>query len=392
MSQATDGAGVELTRQRVLGGVFVLTGLIAAAVLLKVFATIFFAIAVAYVVNPVYRWLRRRGTPRWWAGAATTLIALLGALAIFSPVGIVLYLRRNQLLRLLRDIPREFSFSFGEYVVSVPLETVVSEAAAYVQGLAPGLASTILVLLAKAGLFLIVLFGLLVKQREARRAALAMVPPAYHDVVASLVNRAKATLYAIFVLQAITGFGTFLIALPVFWILGYEAPFTLAVLSGVLQFAPIIGPSLLVGAVAIGDLLAGQVVRAATLAVAGGVLIGILPDMLIRPRFARRTAQLPGSLYFTGFTGGVLTLGPIGIIAGPLVVALFAESVSLLGEEVDHDVDSPLAAELSPAEELAAHEARGADVPGSVGPDGTEPEAAGDGTEPTSDDRTDAGE
>jgi predicted PurR-regulated permease PerM len=36
------------------------------------------------------------------------------------------------------------------------------------------------------------------------------------------------------------------------------------------------------------------------------------------------------SLYFVGFVGGVLTLGAIGIIAGPLIVAILVEVVELL--------------------------------------------------------------
>jgi hypothetical protein len=51
----------------------------------------------------------------------------------------------------------------------------------------------------------------------------------------------------------------------------------------------------------------------------------------------RRTADLPASLYFVGFTGGVLTLGAVGIIAGPLAIALLVEAVSLLGDAVPDD-------------------------------------------------------
>jgi predicted PurR-regulated permease PerM len=57
--------------------------------------------------------------------------------------------------------------------------------------------------------------------------------------------------------------------------------------------------------------------------------------VLIRPRLAHETAQLPGGLYFVGFVGGLLTLGPVGVIAGPLVVALVVELSSLLSSELN---------------------------------------------------------
>jgi predicted PurR-regulated permease PerM len=69
-------------------------------------------------------------------------------------------------------------------------------------------------------------------------------------------------------------------------------------------------------------------------AVIGAVLVGFAPDAVIRPRLAKWAADLPTSLYFIGFTGGVLTVGPIGFIAGPLAVALLVEAVALLAEEV----------------------------------------------------------
>jgi predicted PurR-regulated permease PerM len=78
------------------------------------------------------------------------------------------------------------------------------------------------------------------------------------------------------------------------------------------------------------ELVAGEVVRAALVFGLGGLLVGVLPDVLIRPRLARLTAGIPGSLYFVGFFGGLLSVGALGIIAGPLAVALVAEAVRLL--------------------------------------------------------------
>jgi len=37
-------------------------------------------------------------------------------------------------------------------------------------------------------------------------------------------------------------------------------------------------------------------------------------------------------LYFIGFIGGILTIGAVGIIIGPLIVGLTAEVIDLLSE------------------------------------------------------------
>ncbi|MFW5919758.1 MAG: AI-2E family transporter, partial [Halanaeroarchaeum sp.] len=88
----------------------------------------------------------------------------------------------------------------------------------------------------------------------------------------------------------------------------------------------------LIGGIAVYHLSVGEIRAAVLVIVVAGTLVAWMPDLLVRPRFARRTARLPGSLYFIGFVGGVFSLGPIGIVAGPLVVALFAESVLLLAD------------------------------------------------------------
>jgi predicted PurR-regulated permease PerM len=101
-------------------------------------------------------------------------------------------------------------------------------------------------------------------------------------------------------------------------------------MGGILQFVPVAGPILVLAGLAGLELVAGEVVRAALVFGLGGLLVGVLPDVLIRPRLARLTAGIPGSLYFVGFFGGLLSVGALGIIAGPLAVALVAEAVRLL--------------------------------------------------------------
>jgi len=310
----------------------ILVGLLTAFILLDVLGTVFFAVTVAYAFTPVYRWLRRQGLPAWWASAVTTAVTFVGVVALFLPIAGVVYFRRHDLMALFGELPDAVTLSVVDYTVTVGIVDIVEPASTYLRGLALGLAQTTLVLLIKLGLFAIVLFGLFIAQRDAHQAVLAVVPDGYHDVVAALEGRARATLYAIYVLQALTGFATFLIALPVFFALGYEFPFSLAVIAGLLQFAPIVGPSVLVGGIAVYHLAVGQLDAAVLVVLVAGTLVAWLPDLIVRPRFARRTANLPGSLYFIGFTGGVFGLGPIGIVAGPLVVALFVESVSLLAD------------------------------------------------------------
>ena len=192
------------------------------------------------------------------------------------------------------------------------------------------LASTMPAMALKFTVFPFVVFGLLVGHESVKEAVWTAIPPAYGNILTAFGTRVEKTLYAIYVLQVATGVATFLIAVPVFMLLGYDIFLTLAFFAGVLQFLPIVGPSILVAALAVYQVSIGQAEAAILVLIVGGVLIAWIPDLLVRPHLARHTGKLPGSLYFVGFVGGLLTVGAIGVVAGPLVVALVVEAVAQL--------------------------------------------------------------
>lgn len=326
---------VTLSRRYVLGGIFVALVLVTAMLLADVIATVFFAITVAYLLSPVHLRLHERGFSRWGASLVTSVAAFLATLALFSPLILILFLRLDQLLVALSSMPDQVavevlgvSYSITIEQVFTSLGTVLRQAARRAIAVAP-------VLLAKLALFVFLIFSLLHHQGDTRRAVLAVIPSSYRSVADALNQRARETLFAIYVLQAATAAGTFLIAAPVFVALGYTFPLTLAILAALLQFLPIVGPSVLLLALAAWHVVLGETVAAVVVLLIGGFLIAWVPDLLIRPRLARETADLDGGLYFIGFVGGLLTMGPIGVIAGPLAVALVVEMASLLSSELN---------------------------------------------------------
>lgn len=322
-------------RRTVLVGVLLVVAALTAILLGRVLATVFFAVTVAYVLVPFYQWFLDRGLPRSVASAIVTAIAFVTAIALFLPIATVLYLRRVQLLDLLASLPPTVPLEVSGFRYVVDVSQVASLVTAYVTRAAIDIAQATPALLAHATVFGFVVFGLLVGRHRVRRALFLPVPEDLHDVPQALHERARGTLFALYVIQAVTSLATFAIATVLFWALGYETPFTLGVFAGILQFLPVVGPSVLVVAIAAYEASIGAVGAAALVLVLGLTLVGFAPDALLRPRLARETASLPASLYFVGFTGGILTLGPVGVIAGPLVVALLAESVALLARDAD---------------------------------------------------------
>ena len=324
-----------LDRRYVLGALFGLLAVGAAAMLADVLATVFFAVTVAYLLFPLRKELARRRLSPWGASFVSTAAAVLGIGVLALPLILVVVVRIDAIIAFLSALPPTFTVELYGFSTTITLAESRAAAVAFGRRLARAFALAIPVLALKLTVFVMVVFALLSHTAETHRALIAVVPHTYRDVVRALSDRTRATLFGIYVLQAATAAGTFVIALVLFFMLGYPYFLTLAVLSAVLQFLPVVGPSILIALLAVAHLAVGDPVRAALVFVLGGFLVAWLPDVLIRPRLARETADLPGSLYFVGFVGGLLTLGPVGIIAGPLAVALVIELGEILTDELN---------------------------------------------------------
>lgn len=317
-------------RRHVIAGLLVAVGLLATAILWNVVEVVFFAITVAYVLYPLRQRLVARGVPRRIASAAVTTAAFLAVVVLLVPIGLTLFERRSAIIDLLNNLPDVLPVELFGFVVEIDIADLTNSANDLLRSLAISLAADAIFITLQFAMFVLILYGLLLRPQAVGRAAYEITPPAYHDVLRALHERVAGTLFALYVIQATTAVVTFPIAVVVFYALGYPDVFVLAVLSAILQFFPIVGPGMLVVGLAGYDVLLGMPGRAVGVLVLGSLLIGLLPDILVRPRMASRSAKLPASLYFVGFVGGVLTVGIIGIIAGPLVVAVLVELVNLL--------------------------------------------------------------
>lgn len=306
--------------------------------------TIFFAITVAYILMPLHSRLKRRGVPAWWSAAASTTAAMLFGIGLFVPIALVLYIRRGAALSLLRTLPASVTLSFEGFEYVIVIEEVTTLLARRLTQLAVAIAEGMPVIALKVVVFAFVVFALLYRGDRLRRALEAPLSNAYRADMMRLHARIRETLYSIYIIQAATAVATFVIALIVFVALGVPFPVTLAVIAGLFQFLPVIGPSIVIIGLVIADLLAGDAVGAALIGVIGVVFIGFLPDAVLRPWLAQETTKLSSALYFVGLTGGLLSLGPIGVVAGPLVVVILVELLAMLSEQrpARHEPSQPL--------------------------------------------------
>jgi predicted PurR-regulated permease PerM len=109
----------------------------------------------------------------------------------------------------------------------------------------------------------------------------------------------------------------------VFWILGLPAPVFWGVVSGLLSFLPVIGPALVWGTAAIILAISGEYWRAVAMLLLGNFGISGI-DNILRPILISGRAQLNALMSMVSVLGGIYAFGLLGMVLGPLVVAITA--------------------------------------------------------------------
>ncbi len=326
---------MEPSYRHVIAVLFVGSLVLAAAVLWQILWTVVFALTVAAVLLPLRQRFVDRGASRRIASLAATLTAFLVGLVLVVPVLVVIYQRRDRLIGAFDRFPDVIPIEIAGTTYAVETTPYLEAFDAFLTDLAVHIARMSPRLALQVFVFTLLVYGMLRSPDRIHAAVYGLLPPEYIEAADRLHERAVSTLNGIYVLQLTTAVATFVLALLVFWLLGYTAPVALAVVAGILQFVPLVGPSVLIVALAVTDVTTGLPGRAATVLVFGLLLVALLPDLGVRTLLSDRVSRIPAGPYFIGFVGGVLTIGPVGFIVGPVVVALVLETTEMMTEETN---------------------------------------------------------
>jgi predicted PurR-regulated permease PerM len=153
-----------------------------------------------------------------------------------------------------------------------------------------------------------------------RQAAYEMLPlerVQMHDIAVRTREVIAATIYGVLVISAIQGtLGTL-----IFTILGLPSPLLWGVVMFFLSMIPMAGAFLVWVPAAIYLALTGAYVKAIVLVAWGVLVIGSI-DNFLSPRLVGRRARLHELLIFFAVLGGLQVFGVLGLVLGPVVVAV----------------------------------------------------------------------
>ncbi len=121
-----------------------------------------------------------------------------------------------------------------------------------------------------------------------------------------------------------------------FAIVGFRAPIFWGVMMGFFSLVPVVGSALIWGPIAISLMVGGHIGKGIFLIVVCAIIVGLV-DNLIRPWLISGRAQMGGLIVFISVLGGIAVFGMLGVVLGPIIVAMAASLLDLYVPSVPNE-------------------------------------------------------
>jgi predicted PurR-regulated permease PerM len=309
-------------------------------VIFPVASELFLAAVLAGVLWPLQVGLTRRVRGR--RGVAAGLLTVAVVLLLVGPVATIATfvikdgsdgvrfvsdaLRSDDVARLVQLLPEATQDVVNDAIDRMPRD--LEEAMGRVDAKGGKTAAAVGAAVAATGSFafhavlmIIALFFLLVRGDELVRW-LDSVSPLGPGHTHELLTTFKRVSYAVIVSAVVTAGVQAVAALVGYMIARVPSPVFFALLTFFVAFIPAIGAAAVCLVAAALLLVTGHPYMASFLALWGIVVVGLV-DNLIKPLLIRRGLEIHGAVVFFALFGGLAAFGAIGVLVGPLVVAMF---------------------------------------------------------------------
>jgi predicted PurR-regulated permease PerM len=173
----------------------------------------------------------------------------------------------------------------------------------------------------QAAMMLIALFFLLVQGRELIDW-LDGISPLQEGQTRELFAEFRRVSYSVIVSTVVTAAVQAIVALLGYFIAHVPHPVFFAAATFFVAFVPAVGAASVCIVCALMLFVTGHPYMAVFLAIWGIAVVGLV-DNLVKPLLIRGGLQMPGAVIFFSLIGGLAMFGTIGLLLGPLAVAMF---------------------------------------------------------------------
>ncbi len=306
------------------------------------FFAIFWAILLAAIFSPLYKWLQLRfKSPNLCAGLSLAAVLI----TLILPTGFILALlvgetfdlyqsihssggswmnSINGVLNSLSNHPLLARFNMDQQFITDKTVDILKVAANFFVKNLSALTGNTIVFFVEFAVMLYCLFYFLRDGKKLIDTVIHYMPvdeQHMNTFISEFLVTSKATLKFTFIIGGIQG----LLGGLIFYITGVDRALVWGVLMVGLSIVPAIGNSIIWVPAGIIMLLLGHVWQGIAILVFGAIVISSV-DNLLRPILLGQDIQMHSLLIFLSILGGIAAFGFSGFVLGPVVAAFFLAS------------------------------------------------------------------
>lgn len=331
-------------------GIFLLLGILTVILLWPFVNALLFAAALLVILKPLYKWLLPRRLVNDSSNRATALTIIIFILILAIPI--IWFAARfiTQVGGFLEDVSSlslsataetediltriqnvleslsETSFNLQEVLVGV--QTLADSISALITDTILAVAQSLPGFFVNAIIILVVLMVALPRYKQPDKDRIAQTIPLPAEITQLYLDKISLMIMAMFK-------GTFIIALVqgtamglVFWLAGVPYAAVLTIICIFLSLLPMIGISLVAWPVGIWLILQGDVWSGIFVILMFLIVIAQI-DAVLRPQLVPKGAYLNPALVLLSVFGGILLMGIIGVIYGPVIMVLLVTTIEV---------------------------------------------------------------
>lgn len=322
---------------RVTLGVVALIAIITLLAFLPLVKVIVLALSLAVVLIPFQERISERISPALSAFCITLGVVTIGFLAVLLTFN-VLYTNMDYLISLINSILDGFrTESTSDLITRFPdlgLESLIDSVLLSLKQtlfsyltLVPGVAVEMLIFILALSIFIFSGPGM--------KADLnAMIPDSSRRNILVIWKRVYDTLYSIYIVHFSIAILTFFLALPFFWVLGFDHIVFYAVLCALFALIPFLGPVFILAFLALYAFSIRDIKALLLIIFIGYPMLCVFTDMYLRPVLMGKRVEIHPVIIFIGFFGGMAVMGLVGFILGPLLLSLLIGGYQIVVQEI----------------------------------------------------------
>ncbi len=303
-----------------------------------IWAPVLLGLVIAIGIYPIYdRLLHEVGGkhPGIWAAALTAVVMIL----VLAMATFLVFVVGNRVLELVREFAARYEKQGAAAMLGgdvsrmlerlgIPPEQlnqrIVDAARDLAAFLGKGATSIVAGFFSAVFVFIftaITSYYLLLEGGEAAWWLVEMVPLP-NGQVAQIVRDVRDVTRAMLISTAIMSVYQAVTAGIGYWIFGVDSPLVWASLTGVASILPAVGTALVWVPVGIVMMLTGHPAQGIGILLWGGLVVVFVADYILRPKLVGTKIRMNDLLVFIAIFGGIEAFGILGIILGPIAVAV----------------------------------------------------------------------